>query len=118
MDTRHFQTLLRNKERDLLKEMAGLTDASARPEQPDVEDFSDRATDESNTDTSIGQGAVLTSTLADVRAALKRIDDGTYGKCDAGGHQIDAARLEAIPWTRTCIEHGKRRPADQGSISL
>lgn len=38
--------------------------------------------------------------LAEVAAALRRIDAGTYGICEATGAPIAAARLRAIPWAR------------------
>jgi DnaK suppressor protein len=40
-----------------------------------------------------------------VRAALKRIDDGTYGKCVVDGEPIDEKRLESVPWTPYCLKH-------------
>lgn len=43
--------------------------------------------------------------LAEIDAALERIEKGTYGTCEASGHQIDFERLEAMPWARTCIRH-------------
>ena len=42
--------------------------------------------------------------LARVEAALKAIDDGTYGTCTSCGNPIAVARLEAIPWVATCID--------------
>lgn len=36
--------------------------------------------------------------------ALRRIDDGTYGKCHKCDKLINAARLEAVPHARMCIE--------------
>ena len=41
--------------------------------------------------------------LADVEHALRRIDDGTYGTCEACGKQIDDARLEVVPAARFCV---------------
>ena len=41
--------------------------------------------------------------LADIDAALKRIDDGTYGLCAGCGRQIAEERLEARPWATLCI---------------
>lgn len=38
--------------------------------------------------------------LDEIEAALRRIDAGTYGICEATGLPIAAARLRAIPWTR------------------
>ena len=38
--------------------------------------------------------------LHEVEAALRRIEDGTYGVCEFTGMRIPIARLKAIPWTR------------------
>jgi RNA polymerase-binding transcription factor DksA len=44
-------------------------------------------------------------TIAEIDAALKRIDDGTYGICEVGGEPIPEERLRAIPWATRCIDH-------------
>ena len=49
--------------------------------------------------------ASLREQLADVEVALARLDDGTYGTCQACGAAIADARLEAMPATRFCIDH-------------
>ena len=46
--------------------------------------------------------------LADVEHALRRLDDGTYGTCEACGQPIDDARLEAMPAARLCREDQER----------
>jgi RNA polymerase-binding transcription factor DksA len=40
----------------------------------------------------------------EVRAALGRIGDGTFGRCERCEGKISAARLDAIPYTRYCIK--------------
>jgi RNA polymerase-binding transcription factor DksA len=47
-------------------------------------------------------------TLADIEAALLRIDEGTYGTCLVCGGPIGAARLRALPWARLCIDDQRR----------
>jgi RNA polymerase-binding transcription factor DksA len=42
--------------------------------------------------------------LADVELALHRLDDGTYGTCEACGHPIDDSRLAAKPEARLCLD--------------
>lgn len=42
-----------------------------------------------------------------VLAALKRIDEGKYGKCEVCGKEIPGDRLEANPAAATCIEHAE-----------
>jgi len=46
--------------------------------------------------------------LTDVEHALQRLDDGTYGTCEACGRPIDEARLEAMPATRLCVDDQAR----------
>ena len=41
--------------------------------------------------------------LEQVRDALGRLDDGTYGKCESCGEKIDPARLEALPYVTLCL---------------
>ena len=42
--------------------------------------------------------------LADVEHALARLDDGTYGTCEACGRPIGDERLEALPAARFCLD--------------
>ena len=41
--------------------------------------------------------------LAEVDAALVRLDTGTYGVCETCGRPIAEGRLEARPTARTCV---------------
>lgn len=58
------------------------------------------AADEDFTDAEV-DSAVLTQ----VREALRRIADGSYGKCLADGAPIGAKRLDAVPWAAYCAKH-------------
>ncbi len=42
--------------------------------------------------------------LAEIDAALSRIEDGTYGTCTTCGRRIPGERLEARPWATLCID--------------
>jgi DnaK suppressor protein len=44
--------------------------------------------------------------LAEVEAALGRLDDGSYGTCEVCGRAIPRARLEARPVARTHVDCG------------
>jgi DnaK suppressor protein len=41
--------------------------------------------------------------LAEVHAALERLEQGIYGYCQGCGERIHELRLEAVPWARCCI---------------
>jgi RNA polymerase-binding protein DksA len=53
--------------------------------------------------------------LREVEDALKRFDKGTYGRCENCDTQIDIARLEAIPYTRLCMDCAEARDFRAGS---
>jgi RNA polymerase-binding transcription factor DksA len=42
--------------------------------------------------------------LADVEHALQRLEEGTYGSCEACGRPIGDERLEALPAARFCLD--------------
>ena len=42
--------------------------------------------------------------LAEIGAALKRIEEGTYGTCTNCDRPIAVERLEALPWATLCID--------------
>jgi RNA polymerase-binding transcription factor DksA len=49
----------------------------------------------------------LEGELAEIEAALQRLDDGTYGVDEQTGEPIDAERLNAFPTARTNIERDR-----------
>jgi DnaK suppressor protein len=46
--------------------------------------------------------------LADVEDALRRLEEGTYGRCEVCGRPIPDDRLEANPTARYDVEHEPR----------
>ncbi len=60
---------------------------------------------------SFGENAAILNRLElqfnDIKAALEKIKNGTYGKCEVGGEDIPEERLEANPSAKTCVEHAK-----------
>jgi RNA polymerase-binding transcription factor DksA len=45
---------------------------------------------------------------AELRAALGRLDAGTYGRCEGCGGPVGAPRLAARPGARRCIDCARR----------
>jgi DnaK suppressor protein len=39
-----------------------------------------------------------------VEEALTRMREGSYGECVNCGNELNAKRLDAVPWTRYCID--------------
>lgn len=46
--------------------------------------------------------------LEEISSALERIQQGTYGKCEECSKVIKKARLQALPYTRHCVECARK----------
>jgi len=46
--------------------------------------------------------------IEQIHAALRRIEEGTYGECVRCGEDIQEKRLEAVPYATTCINCASR----------
>ncbi len=57
----------------------------------------------------LSQQERLRQRLAEIEAALARIDKGTFGLCEETEEFIETERLLAIPWTRLSIEGAEIR---------
>jgi RNA polymerase-binding transcription factor DksA len=53
----------------------------------------------------------LEEQIGEVDRALKRLDEGTYGTCEACGKPIAEERLEVVPTARYCVEDQGAREA-------
>lgn len=77
-------------------------------------DLGDVGTELSIREIDLGLMQSLQKRLADVEAALERLDAGTYGICTICGGKIDPERLLALPWTDRCIECQRREERAAG----
>lgn len=64
----------------------------------------DQATETATHSAEIGEAMAVAGELEDLRAALRRLAEGTYGLCVACGRPIAPERLEALPATPYCLE--------------
>jgi DnaK suppressor protein len=42
--------------------------------------------------------------IHEIRSALDRVEEGSYGRCERCDEQIRAKRLDALPWARMCVK--------------
>jgi RNA polymerase-binding protein DksA len=113
IDTSHFRGLLLDERGRVERAIAGLRDGHPGS----IEDEGEEVTGSLDTD-DLGETASLTlgreidyslgensqTVLAEIDAALQRIEDGTYGTCGNCGKEIAVGRLEAHPWASLCID--------------
>jgi len=109
LDLQKIRERLLAKQAELQGDVSGLTQAQALDVDPSdasqgVGDFEDWAVDENTLVDTQSVERNEQGLLADVRTALKRLDEGTYGTCIVCGEPIPEKRLEAIPWALRCIK--------------
>src|ERR1700677_3543475 len=109
MNIEHFKRRLLDKERELRTNIARLEEEARDSGDAEVRDSIDDATSSQGTSESLQEETLESRTLIQVQDALKRIEAGTYGKCTACGRQIEAARLEAVPWAAYCLEDQEKQ---------
>lgn len=87
--------------RELLQQHAGAA-VGATDNPPEVLDFKDVAAEDTR---ALIDEATLTNATAELRqivAALRRVEDGSYGYCQDCDEPIDERRLFAMPATPYC----------------
>ncbi|MDQ2899859.1 MAG: TraR/DksA family transcriptional regulator [Acidobacteriota bacterium] len=99
-----YRRQLLAKEREL---NSAIERASAEvPEQDELAtlDYGDKANSNYTKDSLLQQRSHDSGELIEVQDALRRMEAGTYGICAECGEPIPPKRLDAVPWTRVCIQ--------------
>jgi DnaK suppressor protein len=70
----------------------------------DPDDEGARAVDQASRDFAAFNMEREMRTLAEIESSLRRLASGNYGICASCDAEIPVARLEALPWTRLCVD--------------
>lgn len=102
MDTAASRALLTQRLTEVLTRHAKVNERLRRAAGlPD--DWEERAVQLEDDEVLEGLDAEAREELASIRAALRRLDEGTYGTCARCGNAIGDARLRALPFAITCV---------------
>ena len=103
MDVSHFKDALLRKRTEILG-TGGVKPLQASMENNTRQgDMADQASGNNEVHIQLKLKATDAKILQAIEDALVRLDKGTYGVCRDCGEMIAEARLNAIPWTRSCI---------------
>jgi RNA polymerase-binding transcription factor DksA len=100
-DYSNIAATLRGRLAELAARSRGIEDDLRQPLDAD---FSEQAVDLADDEALEGVDDVLLAEARQIRAALARIDNGTYGSCANCGAEIAPERLEAQPMATRCIK--------------
>lgn len=115
MNTEHFKKLLEDELKTLEDEM--VTIARKNPDNKgDWEAIESDTNTNSAEEGDLAEGMEeyetnrailkqLETRMTEVKVALEKIDNGTYGICEISGKPIEIDRLEANPAAKTCKAH-------------
>jgi DnaK suppressor protein len=106
----------------LLEERQRVADAIAYLHAENPGTISDETQETGGVDNHLGDTATVTvdreidytleenseHVLAEIDAALRRIDEGTFGVCTSCGNAIEPDRLQYLPYATLCIEDKRR----------
>ena len=107
MDKKKLDTFKKRLEerQQSLRKMVSRTEEDGRiADQDSAQDIADRAASSYTKEFLFSQSNNDRQLLQMVESALQRIREGSFGECINCGNEINAKRLEAVPWTRYCIE--------------
>ena len=105
------------KESLLKKRTEILTEGGMKPLQTSMEnntrqgDLADQATGNNEVHIQLKLKQTDAKILQAIEEALGRMEKGIYGSCRDCGEPIAPARLNAIPWTRVCIDCKEKQNA-------
>ena len=110
-----FKKRLETRQQELRRNVSRTEQDGRTVDEDTAQDIADRAASSYNKEFLFHQSNNERQLLQMVEGALDRIREGNFGECISCGKEINAKRLEAVPWTRHCIEC--QELAEQGHLA-
>ena len=105
MRTEEYKKRLLAEEHELLTRSKRAGEIAREPGEESAGDIGDKSVDNEVKEDQFKEADSDWKVLSQVRDALTRIENGTFGQCLVDGGPIEEKRLEAIPWTPYCAKH-------------
>jgi len=109
MNVQRYKQRLIDLEKTLTARIGQETDEGRRAFIDSAHDAGDASVADEVASEEFAEAEQNADVLQNVRDALGRVADGTFGTCIVDGGPIEESRLEAIPWTPYCLKHAQRR---------
>jgi DnaK suppressor protein len=99
-----FKKRLETRQQELRRMVSRTQQDGRNADEDTAQDIADKAASSYNKEFLFHQSNADRQLLQMVENALARIREGSFGECISCGKEINSKRLEAVPWTRHCIE--------------
>lgn len=100
MDVQEVRKLLEDRRQFLSAKVDEIEGDLREPADPD---FAEQATEAEADEVLEGLESSALLEIAQINAALSRIEEGSYGECATCGEPVGEKRLDAIPHAAQCI---------------
>jgi len=98
-----YRQRLLDKERELQTGILRVQLAGRDADAMGAQDLADQADHCYTKESLFQQSSSARDLLVLVQAALRRDEEGEYGRCVECGELVHKKRLEAVPWARHCV---------------
>ena len=102
---------LEKEHKRLAEQLQHIRDNRSSEERREGSPFGKREEEASETadlENMVAQEQRIMEEIADIEAALKKFEPGTFGICEKCGRQIEPARLEAMPTAKLCMNDAQK----------
>ena len=99
-----FKKRLETRQQELRRMVTRTQQDGRSADEDTAQDIADKAASSYNKEFLFHQSNADRQLLQMVENALARIREGNFGECISCGKEINSKRLDAVPWTRHCIE--------------
>jgi DnaK suppressor protein len=105
MDSQHYKARLLQLERELSARLEQGTALGREQTADSSRDSGDDSVADQAASQDFSEAELDSTVLQQVRDALRRIEEGTFGACLVDGGPIEQKRLDAVPWAPYCLKH-------------
>lgn len=106
MEKRQFETLrtrLEGQRQEARQFLSRFKQETGSLEQDIPQDSADRSVIHLSQESLFEQASQRQRILRRIDAAMRRMEEGSFGVCAECGEDIPLRRLEALPWTQYCV---------------
>src|SRR5579862_1070118 len=102
-ETEQLRDKLENQRQESLRFLERLRNESRSLDTDGAQDSADWCVVNMSKESLFEQSSQRRTILRLIDAALDRMTKGTFGICAACGDEVQARRLQAVPWTQFCL---------------
>lgn len=92
----------------LIQKVNGIKSDLRDPIPRTVQDSGDKILEFTSCHALLSESFLHSLNLRSIEDALKRMEEGTYGRCADCGSHIETRRISAVPWALFCIQCQER----------